>query len=75
MKRLLIILVIALSVITPATAQFGRTSNEAELGVGLTASIFASYASVNLSVVHKPGLFGIGGGTKAITTRSFAAYK
>ncbi len=66
MKRLWIILVIALSVITPATAQYGRTSNEAEIGVGLTASIFASYASASVCVVHKPEFFGFGGGTKAM---------
>ena len=66
MKRLGIILVLALSMIAPATAQFQQTSNEVEIGVGLTASIFASYAPANLSVVHKPNLLGIGGGTKAM---------
>ena len=66
MKRLWIILALALSAITPATAQYGQTSNEVEIGVGLTASIFASYASANLSVVHKPDLLGIGAGTKAM---------
>ena len=66
MKRLGIIFVYVLIVITPVAAQFGRTSNEAEVGVGLTASIFASYVSANVSVVHKPEFFGIGGGAKAM---------
>ncbi len=66
MKRLWIVLVLALSVIASAAAQFQQTANEAEIGVGLTASVFTSYASVNLSVVHKPGFFGIGGAAKAM---------
>jgi hypothetical protein len=66
MKRLWIIFALVLRVIVPATAQFQQTTNEAEVGAGVTASVFASYASVNLSVVHKPNFVGIGGGAKAM---------
>jgi hypothetical protein len=74
MKRAAIVLIIFLIAASTAPAQMQRMKNEAELDVGFTTSIFASYVSANVAVVHKPALLGGGAGAKAmlgITQRDF----
>lgn len=64
MKRAILVCVLVALVGGSVVAQLNQPENEAELGVGFTASIFASYASAVLNVVHKPQLFGVGAGGK-----------
>jgi hypothetical protein len=65
MKR--VVLVVTLSILCASLpAQLNQPDNEAELGVAFTASVFASFVSPVVSVVHKPEVFGIGGGAKAM---------